>query len=286
MHKRSIREHGFTLVEISIVLVIIGLVTSGILLGRELIAVSRMRAAISQVERFNSASIAFKMKYNAIAGDMQHPENFFATAWNGDDGTLLAGNGDGIINMAASWVAFAGWGYGTNNERSNHFGLLQTAGLISEKYNIGEGTSVPGNCGDSYLPVGAMNGRVLLFTNTDTATSPVNNALVSTPDMKNYYIIGIRINWGDCSDLNSMGTMTPTESAMLDRKMDDGNALTGKVRVTTGDGAWPNVLYNPVPLVMRSIGYGLCNLNDDGSYGTDLLNGNPTGCNIRIEANW
>jgi prepilin-type N-terminal cleavage/methylation domain-containing protein len=46
---------GFTLIELSIVLVIIGLIIGGVLVGQDLIHAAQTRAAVSQLERYNSA---------------------------------------------------------------------------------------------------------------------------------------------------------------------------------------------------------------------------------------
>jgi prepilin-type N-terminal cleavage/methylation domain-containing protein len=61
---------GFTLIELSIVLVIIGLIVGGILVGQDLIRAAGERAQISQIEKYNSAVNTFKGKFQAIPGDM------------------------------------------------------------------------------------------------------------------------------------------------------------------------------------------------------------------------
>lgn len=49
------RSRGFTLIEISIVMVIVGLLVGGILVGRELIAAAQMRGVLKVVEQSNTA---------------------------------------------------------------------------------------------------------------------------------------------------------------------------------------------------------------------------------------
>src|ERR1035438_8206439 len=61
---------AFTLIEMSIVLVIIGLVVGGILVGQNLIAAAGVRATISQIEKYNTAVNTFRTKYDALPGDM------------------------------------------------------------------------------------------------------------------------------------------------------------------------------------------------------------------------
>ena len=67
---------GFTLIELSIVLVIICLIIGGILVGRDLIEASKIRATVSQYEKFGSAVNAFRLKYNGIPGDLLDADAF------------------------------------------------------------------------------------------------------------------------------------------------------------------------------------------------------------------
>ena len=64
------RRRGFTLIELSIVLVIIGLIAGGVLAGQDLMEAARLRAVISQVERYKTAVVTFKLKYDSLPGDM------------------------------------------------------------------------------------------------------------------------------------------------------------------------------------------------------------------------
>ena len=66
VHRRS----GFTLIELSIVLVIIGLLVGGILVGQDLIRAAGAHAQISQIEKYNSAVNTFYGKYGAMPGDI------------------------------------------------------------------------------------------------------------------------------------------------------------------------------------------------------------------------
>ena len=88
---------GFTLVEISIVLVIIGLLVGGILAGSELIRASEMRSIVSDKERFLVAVHGFQAKYSAILGDFANAQEIWGSAaiCTSSQTTIATCNGDG-----------------------------------------------------------------------------------------------------------------------------------------------------------------------------------------------
>src|SRR5262249_3826116 len=67
---------GFTLIELSIVLVIIGLIVGGVLVGQDMILSAQIRNAIKQVEQFNTATEAFKSKYNCLPGNCANATDY------------------------------------------------------------------------------------------------------------------------------------------------------------------------------------------------------------------
>lgn len=84
------RNSGFTLIELSIVLVIIGLLVGGVLVGKTLIEAARLRATISQLEKIQTAVSTFRLKYNCLAGDCIRATTF---------GLGANGNGDRFIAL-------------------------------------------------------------------------------------------------------------------------------------------------------------------------------------------
>ncbi len=89
---------GFTLIELSIVLVIIGLVVGGVLVGRDLIKAAEIRAQVNQIEQMETAYNTFKLKYNCIAGDCPNATDFFGTTVSTTPlRYIVNGNGDGEI---------------------------------------------------------------------------------------------------------------------------------------------------------------------------------------------
>src|SRR5690606_8651834 len=62
-------KRGFTLIELSVVLVIIALIAGGILVGRDLIAAAKLRNQVSQFQEFHMAVNTFRGKYGFLPAD-------------------------------------------------------------------------------------------------------------------------------------------------------------------------------------------------------------------------
>lgn len=91
-------QRGFTLVEIAIVLVIIGLLLGGILKGQELITSARVRNLANQIEGVKAAYFGFQDRYRALPGD-------FNLATSQISGATQNGDGDGQIESGAESIA-------------------------------------------------------------------------------------------------------------------------------------------------------------------------------------
>ncbi len=111
-------SRGFTLIEIAIVLVIIGLLLSGVLKGQELITGARVRNLISQQDGIKAAFLGFQDRYRALAGD-------YAAASTNISGVNIDGNGNGRIE--------AGTG-GALHEEILVWNHLTAAGFLNGSY--------------------------------------------------------------------------------------------------------------------------------------------------------
>lgn len=133
---RPIRAAGFSLVELSIVLVILGLLVGGILSGQSLIRASELRAVTTEYDRYRTAIQTFRGKYFGLPGDLNNATSFWGytggAGCTNNSGTAAVspgtcdGNGDGILRYATvpgqSGEPYQGWRH------------LALAGLIEGSY--------------------------------------------------------------------------------------------------------------------------------------------------------
>src|SRR3989449_5075772 len=90
-NRKKSTETGFTLVEIAIVLVIIGLLLGGILKGQEMITQAKIKNAINDFNGITVAVTSYQDRYRALPGDDQNATARWTTQSPGK------GNGDGVI---------------------------------------------------------------------------------------------------------------------------------------------------------------------------------------------
>lgn len=143
-------QRGFTLVEIAIVLVIIGLLLGGVLKGQEMITNAKVRNLADQGSAIKAAYFTFQDRYRALPGDYRE-----ATA--NISGAVADGNGDGQIK--------------TNREHGLVWQHLAAAGFITGSYD-GGGVQT-GNSGwtciSSRCPSNAFGGTLNLAFGSEAA---------------------------------------------------------------------------------------------------------------------
>jgi len=105
---------AFSLIELSVVLVIIGLLIGGVLVGKTMIRQARVNTIATDVARYVQAAKTFTDKYGALPGDFSSATNYWNNSFNG--------NGDGVINS-------------TNVEMLYFWNQLSLAALIEGSYS-------------------------------------------------------------------------------------------------------------------------------------------------------
>ena len=76
-HATRHTQLAFSLVELSIVLVILGLLVGGILSGQSLIRAATLRSFVKQHEQHYTAVMSFRDKYSQLPGDMNNATQFW-----------------------------------------------------------------------------------------------------------------------------------------------------------------------------------------------------------------
>lgn len=214
------KRHGFSLVELSIVLVILGLLTGGILAGQSLIRASELRAVTTEYQRYITAVGSFRDKYFAKPGDFKDATKF----WNpiaapascattpSSDARTCDGDGDGnVIPTTTSHEQFRFWQH------------LANAGLVEGNYDgITHGsTSVSATAANS--PKSKL-GNAYWYTITFIGTSSGNVDLLDGAYGTILMSGGLATN-----TIPYAPTLKPEEMWNIDTKMDDGKPATGKV---------------------------------------------------------
>lgn len=112
------KDRGFTLVEIAIVLVIIGLLLGGVMKGQAMIENARTRNLAGELEATAAAVYAYQQRYQRLPGDDER-----ATRWIG----AVAGDGNGRLDSNDNAFELGTMG---NHERRNFWQHLRHAGLL------------------------------------------------------------------------------------------------------------------------------------------------------------
>lgn len=209
-------ENGFTLVELAIVLMIIGLLIGGILRGQELMENARITATIQQTTAYKGAMITFRDSYNALPGDMVNP---WARVPNCNDVPCRnSGDGNGLIDQAITLIGFSTF-TGNNTEQRRFWLHLAAAHLIT---GINMGVTTMNGMGDWGIqyPAAKVNGGF------QVGYYAVNYNDPAFPAFSGHFLT---LQNSPGPTVLSNFTLTPGKAALFDRKVDDGLPNTGDV---------------------------------------------------------
>lgn len=212
---------AFSLVELSIVLVILGLLTGGILAGQSLIRASELRKITTLHERYKSAVFSFRDKYFEYPGDFSKATQFWSKETvsgcvNASSAPVVAtgtcdGNGDGIIQR-------------TSPATSEHFYVwehLAKAGLVEGGYEYINTTP---------LSEAQSIGVFLPALGVENASAHIGYYGPGQITVNVHGSTGHYLQFGGAATSTSglmQGIMDPSEAWNIDTKIDDGQPGTG-----------------------------------------------------------
>lgn len=228
-------SRGFTLLELSMVLVIIGLIVGSVMVGQELIRNAEVRATLKQIEQIETAVNNFRLKYNCLPGDcasatglgfeptlysglaprfFQEPDNgfsLFSTAYAQEKG------GDVVADEEIP-TTDDDLSIGPNGNNDGQFADDEDAALFFDQL-AQSGFFATSNSIYIYLPVsgGGTSGRA--FWTVRTVSGKGNYLMPVSGTPFNYH------------------TLTPSNAYGLDKKRDDGKPIVGLVEALTSAGA-------------------------------------------------
>jgi prepilin-type N-terminal cleavage/methylation domain-containing protein len=256
------RQGGFTLIELSIVLVIIGLIVGGILVGQDLIKAAELRAAIAQIEKYETSVNAFRTKYNGIPGDLPNAGNFNFTT----TGITTAQNGNGLLYRTTGVLTF-------DDESAAVFRHMAQANMVAESITATTFATNDVDAFSAYVPASKYGRGIMVI--------PISYGGV------NHFVLASVASITDGVFAAFNEGMTPLDGFSVDSKMDDGNPSIGRVIAVTDLEAW-DAGDNTATAgdCVNNNNTAAPTLSDDTYFTNSTVTAGIPGCTLRIRASF
>lgn len=225
-------QSGFTLIEIAIVLVIIGLLLGGVLKGQELINSAKVKNLATDFRNIPVFIYGYQDKFKAIPGDDANVlAHLGSTSGAVKASTPTSSGGTSCPVCTGNGVLDGLWNSQTSTDETYLFWQhVRLAGLAPGVTAIPASPAV----GDGYHPVNATGGEIGIQSNNSTfATITSNAAATANTGMIGTYVI--------CSQ-SILGKFVK----QLDILMDDGNTDTGSMRTADPAGGGKSIVTSSI----------------------------------------
>ncbi len=217
-------KKAFSLVELSVVLIIIGLLAGSVSVASRLIEGARLQSVMKELNRIKTASNVFQTTYGALPGDLSNAMDYFSASDcdNIDGGTAsndkCNGDGNALIDLSNSETSCT--------ERHNFWLHLAYAEILTAKVR---------DC-SAYFKSTEFDNLAISAQNITVAAS--NNADLGL--YTNFFVLGQTVaaslsGDADATYDNVGSIFTPAQAKKLDDKLDDGVAYTGLLQGFNGE---------------------------------------------------
>ncbi|MFN7038059.1 MAG: prepilin-type N-terminal cleavage/methylation domain-containing protein [Alphaproteobacteria bacterium] len=226
-------NRAFTLIELAIVIIIVGIIMGGIAAGSALIKQGQIRAVIKDIQKIQTAIYAFREKFGFLPGDFSNAGAIWSTVASCPDSAAAAGcngNGNGFFDSSETYKI---WQH------------LSLANMIEGSYT-GLGSS---------RYIGGVNVMSMPTNNGVYALRGTSSSLYSYPSRLN------TINLLKDNNVGNEGALNAEDSYAIDVKIDDGAPSTGKF--VAGRGSSVNGTTTCVNAVITSTASSISYLMDD-----------------------
>jgi prepilin-type N-terminal cleavage/methylation domain-containing protein len=207
-------NRGVSLVELSIVIAIIGLLLAATFSGLSIKKSSEMRSFATDISMYQNAVEGFFSKYGALPGDMPDAWTYWDDGTNtvcGTTATECNGNNDGVIDIGTTG--------GSDSESYRFWQHLLLAEFIGGGYTGKATTSMQADIGIN-IPASKRTKVGYSVYSADTGGGARNE-------------INLGAFWA--SNLNKNSALTPAEALAIDMKDDDGIPATGSIHGVDGN---------------------------------------------------
>lgn len=234
-------KSAFTLVELAIVLIIIGLITGGVIGAQSLIESAKRQSVIKDISNFKIAISAFRLEYGALPGDFDEAEDYWGT-----DNTANGNNNKRIVYEHPAVEEIGIW---------NHLGLAK---LIPQEFEDFYSNTYDGTEPEKTLPLGAITGTYWALDVYLTHSGWSSSSFYNSPSIALILPIASQSGSGAFYGNSKLPSTTAKFAHGIDKKIDDGEPFygnvgalgyTGGLNTATTDchsssGNNPNVSYN------------------------------------------
>ena len=224
-------KSGFTLVEVSVVIVIIGLVIGSISLGYSIVHAAELRKIVSITQSYSAAVKTFEARYDCLPGDC--PSAYTQSLADSSSTSAWGGIGDGNRMVGGNKYEFWNFWYHLSKAKLINWSYETEPAAAYTPCKQSASPCLPGDYSNEH---GFKGGWWVLHGKDPNITG--STSLVTPRNIHYWWLSGRAAGRGS-------PIFTPEDAFVIDSKMDDGIPTTGAV-LAVGEASVPSGLYGPI----------------------------------------